>query len=49
MRPLSTELVLLEPFGVLPGSDFVKWSRVREDDKGIELFCCWEMLGWPLR
>ena len=45
VRPLSTESVLPEPFGVLPGSDFVKWSRVSEDDKGIELFCRWEVLG----
>ena len=45
LRPLSAESMLPEPFGVLPGSDFVEWTRVREDDKGIELVCGWEVLG----
>ena len=45
VRRLSTESVLSEPFSVLPGSDFVKWTRVREEDKGVELFCRWKELG----
>ena len=31
VRPLSAESVLREPFSVLPGSDFVEWTSVREE------------------
>ena len=37
--------MLPEPFGVLPGSDFVEWTSVREDDKGVKLFCRRAVLG----
>ena len=49
MRSLATEAVLPEPLSVLPGSNFVQWPRIREDDKGIKIVCCWEMLSKPLR
>ena len=37
--------MLPEPFGVLPGSDFVEWASVREDNKSIKLFSRRKMLG----
>ena len=37
LRSLSAESMLLEPFSVLPGSDFVEWTSVREDDKGVKV------------
>ena len=38
LRSLSAESMLLEPFSVLPGFDFVERTSVRKDDKGIKLF-----------
>ena len=45
LRSLSAESMLPEPFGVLPGSDLVEWTSVREDNKGVKLFSRRKMLG----
>ena len=45
LRSWSAEAMLPEPFGVLPGSNFVKRAGVRKDNKGIKLFSRRKVLG----